>query len=629
MLQPRPRKLARRLPVGAELLPEGTHFRVWAPASKSVSVVLEPGPAKPRLEFPLVPELNGYFSGQIAEAQAGTRYKYKLGSGVFPDPASRFQPEGPHGPSEVVNPAKFQWSDERWTGCGDRGQVIYEMHIGTFTPEGTWAAAQEQLQELARLGITLLEVMPVSDFAGTFGWGYDGVNLYAPTRLYGQPDDFRLFVDSAHALGLGVILDVVYNHTGPEGNYLKEFSTDYFTDRYKNEWGEALNFDGPNCGPVREFFIANAGYWIDEYHLDGLRLDATQQIYDASEEHLLCELGCRAREAAGKRSVFLVAENEPQHATMVRRCSKGGHGLDALWNDDLHHSSMAALTGRSEAYYSDYRGTPQEFVSSLKHGPLYQGQWYAWQKQRRGLPAGDVEPHRHVCFLQNHDQVANSLRGLRIHQMAAPGSLRAITTLFLLGPGTPMLFQGQEFGASSPFLFFADHGPELARLVARGRKDFSMQFPAMAGLQDSEWFNEPSARATFERCKLDFSERQKHAELYRMHRDLLKLRREDPVFANPRPGGLDGAVLSGEAFVIRFFGEDHGDRLLLINLGLDLPLTPAPEPLLAPPYGKTWEILWSSEHPIYGGCGTPELQLDTNWKLLGHSALVLKSVEQT
>ena len=287
------------------------------------------------------------------------------------------------------------------------------MHIGTLTREGTWAAAIEQLPALADVGITVLEVMPVAEFPGRFGWGYDGVDLYAPTRLYGTPDDFRRVVDRAPGLGLGVILDVVYNHLGPDGCYLGEFAKAYFTDRYKNDWGKALNFDGADAGPSREFFIANAGYWIDEFHLDGLRLDATQQIFDKSSEHVLTAIGKKVREAAHGRATLVVAENESQEIQLVRAIDAKGHGLDMVWNDDYHHCAMTVVTGHNEAYYTDYLGTPQEFVSAVKWGFLYQGQRYKWQKKRRGTPTFDVQPGVFVNFLENHDQVANSARGLR------------------------------------------------------------------------------------------------------------------------------------------------------------------------------------------------------------------------
>jgi maltooligosyltrehalose trehalohydrolase len=619
----------RRLPVGAEVVPgEGVHFRVWAPASDSAAVEWST-PGKPAASAtrttPLEAEAGGYFSGFVPGALPGMNYKFRLAGGCFPDPASRFQPEGPHGPSQVIDAGEFQWTDKEWRGLNRRGQVIYELHIGTFTNAGTWQAAVEQLPELVRLGVTTLEVMPVADFVGSFGWGYDGVNLFAPTRLYGVPDDFRMFVDRAHGLGLGVILDVVYNHFGPDGNYLKQFSKDYFTDRYQNEWGEAINFDGENSGPVREFVLANAAYWIEEFHLDGLRLDATQQIYDGSEEHILAEVNRQVRRAARGRSTYITAENEPQQVRLLRPFDQGGFALDSMWNDDFHHSASVGSTGRREAYFSDYQGTPQELVATQKWGFLYQGQWYSWQKQRRGTPTMGIEPERFVNFLQNHDQIANSLRGLRLHQLTSPGRLRALTALLLLGPGTPMLFQGQEFGASAPFLFFADHQPELARLVRLGRGTFLKQFPSSGAPEAASYQCDPAARDTFLRCKLDWSEREQGAGLYQLHRDLLKLRREDPVFSQPRSGGLDGAVLGPEAFGLRFFGRPHGDRLLLVNLGLDLEPMAMPEPLLAPPENCAWTLEWSSESPVYGGCGTPELRLEGRGRIPGHAAMVLRS----
>jgi maltooligosyltrehalose trehalohydrolase len=612
----------RRLPVGAEVLSDGgVHFRVWAPRRQRVEAALE-GPTTRLVE--LQRESAGYFSGRADAAGDGTRYRFRLDGGdLYPDPASRFQPEGPHGPSQVIDPGRFRWGDASWRGVGLRGQVIYEMHIGTFTPEGTWAAATREVPELATAGITVLEVMPVADFPGRFGWGYDGVNLFAPTRLYGTPDDFRCFVDRAHAVGLGVILDVVYNHLGPDGNYLPQFATAYFTARYKNEWGEAINFDGPDSGPVREFFIANAGYWIDEYHLDGLRLDATQQIFDASPDNILAAVGRRVREAARGRAILLVAENEAQQAKLVRPPERGGYGLDAVWNDDFHHSAMVALTGHNEAYYTDYLGEPQEFISSVKWGYLYQGQRFQWHKKRRGTPALDLPPAHFVTFIQNHDQVANSGLGLRCHLLSSPGRYRAMTALLLLAPGTPMLFQGQEFAASSPFLFFADHNPELAALVRRGRAAFLSQFPSVALPESQARLADPAAPETFRRCKLDLSERQRHAPLYELHRDLLRLRREDPVFSAQRPRGVDGAVLGPQALVLRFFGDNGADRLLVVNFGRDLHLDPAPEPLLAPPEGRMWSLNWTSDDHRYGGGGTPPLDTEENWRIPGETAVVL------
>jgi maltooligosyltrehalose trehalohydrolase len=618
----------RRFPVGAEVTTGGVHFRVWAPIMKTVDVVFAGGDA-----VPLVAEEAGYFSGFAPNARAGSQYKYRLDGGeTCPDPASRFQPGGPHGWSEVVDCSTFSWTDRNWRGVALPHQVIYEMHIGTFTQKGTFSSALAELPHLVETGVTVLEVMPVSEFPGRFGWGYDGVQWFAPAHIYGSPDDFRSFIDRAHSLGLGVILDVVYNHLGPDGNYLAKFAPQYFCEK-TTDWGRAINFDGDDSGPVREFCIANACYWIEEFHLDGLRLDATQDIHDGSQDHILRAMAREARKRTAPRDLIFVAENEPQQVKLVKSPDEGGYGLDALWNDDFHHSAMVALTGRNEAYYSDYLGTPQEFISSMKYGYLYQGQRYKWQKKRRGTPGLDIPPPAFVTFIQNHDQIANSGYGKRCHQLTSPGKFRAITALTLLAPGTPMLFQGQEFGASSPFLFFADQNAELNQKIREGRAEFLAQFPSLATPEMQSRFADPGDPATFERSKLDHSERTSHREIYDLHRDLLKLRRAEPVFQAQERRGLDGAVLSSQAFVLRFFGDPGGgpgdDRLLLVNLGLDLHLNPAPEPLLAPPADSEWATLWSSENPKYGGIGMPSLDSPPrdsgeNWRIPGHAAVVLK-----
>jgi maltooligosyltrehalose trehalohydrolase len=616
--------MQRRYPIGAEVTREGATFRVWAPKRRRVSAVIEGGG-----EHPLRTEADGYFSGIVAEAAPGTRYRFRLDDDqtLYPDPGSRFQPDGPHGPSQIVDPAAYAWKDQGWIGASLKGQVVYEFHVGTFTPEGTWAAAEAKLPLLKDIGITLLEMMPVNDFPGRFGWGYDGVNLFAPTRLYGEPDDLRRFIDAAHGQGIGVILDVVYNHLGPAGNYLACFADAYFTDHYENEWGEAINFDGDDAAPVRDFFIANAAYWIDEFHFDGLRLDATQSMFDASQDHVIAAMSRAARQAAGNRSIVIIGENEPQHTKLVRLPERGGYGLDALWNDDFHHSAMVALTGRNEAYYEDHEGAPQEFIAAAKYGYLFQGQFYAHQGKRRGRPGFDVPPAAYVTFVQNHDQIANSASGLRLHELTSPGRLRAMTALLLLMPGTPMLFQGQEFAASAPFFYFADHKPDLATLVRKGRHEFVSQFPSIASDEMRERLADPGAAATFAACKLDWSGFEKHREIVALHRDLLRLRREDPVFSRQLRGGVDGAVLGPEAFALRFFGEDGDDRLLLVNFGRDLNRRSIPDPLVAPPEHRTWCLLWSSEHPDYGGGGTPVIEVKEGWRIPGHAAVALAATK--
>jgi len=648
----------RRYPIGAEVIgKDQTHFRVWAAKAREIDVVLENSGGAEPIFYPLTPEAGGYFSG-AANIGAGSRYRFRVSGGekFYPDPASRFQPEGPHGVSCVVDPRQFQWTDAHWPGpavAGLKGQIIYEMHIGTFTKEGTWRAAAEQLPELARIGITVVEMMPVADFPGKFGWGYDGVNLFAPSHLYGTPDDLRAFIDRAHSLGLAVILDVVYNHFGPDGNYLAVFSDDYLVRQKENEWGNPINFDGQNSGPVREFFITNARYWIEEFHFDGFRFDATHAIRDQSTEYIIGAVGRAAREAAGARSIVLIAENDLQEAKMVRplgfefrlqaaphdspplpdrvnaelQTSSSGDDLDGLWNDDFHHSAVVALTGRNEAYYRDYRGAPQEFISAAKYGFLYQGQARSWRKALRGTPTFRIAPEVFVCFIENHDQIANTGPGQRLRFQTSPERYRAMTALLLLGPWTPLLFQGQEFGVSSPFQFFADIGDTSVRdAIRRGRAEWLAPFLSLTEEEAWRTLPAPDDPALFGHCKLDLSEREKNRELYDLHIDLLKLRREDSRFRQQSSGGIDGAVLGPVSFVLRYFSENNDDRLLVVNFGDRQILYPASEPLLAPPPGCRWEILWTSESPRYAGASAALIATPEQWVLPAESTVALGPV---
>ena len=608
----------RRYPIGAEVVgKDETHFRVWAPKAREIDVVLENSGGAEPIRYPLTLEAGGYFFGDV-NVGAGSRYRFRVNGGenFYPDPASRFQPEGPHGVSCVVDPRQFPWADTNWPGVKLKGQIIYEMHIGTFTREGTWRAAVEQLPELARIGITVVEMMPVADFPGKFGWGYDGVNLFAPAHLYGTPDHLRTFIDRAHSLGLGVILDVVYNHFGPDGNYLAE-----------NEWGNAINFDGPNSGPVREFFITNSRYWIEEFHFDGFRFDATHAIRDQSTEYIIGAVGRAAREAAGARSIVLIAENDLQEAKMVQPRSEGGDDLDGMWNDDFHHSAVVALTDRNQAYFGDYRGAPQEFISAARYGFLYQGQARSWQKALRGTPTFRIPPEVFVCFMENHDQLANTGPGQRLRFQTSPGRYRAMTALLLLGPWTPLLFQGQEFGASSPFQFFADIGDTSVRdAIRRGRAEWLAPFLSLTEEEAWRTLPAPDDPAVFVRCKLDLSERERNRELYDLHIDLLKLRREDSRFRQQSSGGIDGAVLGSASFILRYFSENNDDRLLVVNFGDGQILHPASEPLLAPPSGYRWETLWTTESRHYGGTGAVAIASDEQWVLPAESTVALRPI---
>ncbi|MEO6951740.1 MAG: malto-oligosyltrehalose trehalohydrolase [Polyangia bacterium] len=607
-------------PLGAVIIANGVSFRVWAPSAKNVEVVFESGAS-----LLLEPLGDGNFVGIAKDGKPGDRYRYRLDErGLFPDPCSRSQPEGPHGPSEVVDPHAYAWQDASWRGVTMPGLVVYELHVGTFTTEGTFTSARDHLKALAELGVTLLEVMPVAEFSGRFNWGYDGVDLWAPFHGYGTPDDFRAFVDEAHRLGLGVILDVVYNHLGPDGNYLGAYSPDYVTDRYKNAWGESMNLDGPGSAHVREFFIENACAWIRDYHLDGLRLDAIQNIEDQSPRHLLGELSTRVRAEAAPRSIVLVAENELQQVRSIHTPESGGFGLDSMWNDDFHHSAKVALTGRREGYYLDYLGSAQELVSEVRLGFLFQGQHCAFQNKARGTLVRKEPASAFVHFLQNHDQVGNTLYGERIVHTGNPGRIRALTALLLLGPATPMLFQGQEYGATSPFHYFADHEPELSAAVHAGRRGAFMGFASYGTPEAQALVVDPSAEATFQASKLDRSHANPHHVA--LHKSLLALRRSDPTLSAQRRELVEGAVFGAHAFVLRWVDDAHGERLLVVNLGHELDLAIVAEPLLAPPFGGTWGVTWSSDDPCFGGPGAVHPCMGNGWRLPGESAVFLSPV---
>jgi len=601
----------------------GVHFRVWAPESRTVEIIAT-GAVNP-----LHAEANGYFSGLVPVVSAGLEYQLRLDGGRWegPDPASRFQPAGPLGPSVVIDPRGFAWTDDSWQGLTPRGQILYEMHVGTFTPEGTWQSAARELRKLAELGITAIELMPITEFPGTFGWSYDGSQLFAPSRLYGLPDDFRGFVDAAHALGIGVVMDVVYNHLGAVGErLLRSISDHYFSQQHETEWGAAFNYDGPHASEVRAFVLENVRYWIREFHIDGYRVDATQSIFDDSDRHILLDINRTAREAAGDRGILLIAENESQHSRLMRSAEEGGFEFDGAWNDDFHHSAMVRLTGRNEAYYTDYRGTADEFVACARWGYLYQGQRYSWQQNPRGTPALDLEAWRFVNYLQNHDQVANSATGERIDRLTSPGRLRAMTAVLLLSPQTPLIFQGQEFAASKPFYYFndceQDHGPE----VRAGRAKFLSQFRSLATPQMQATLPDPCDADNFHASSLDHQERLAHAHVWNLHRDLIRIRQHDEVISRQSSAEIEGATISDDAYVLRYLPPDGQTRLLVVNFGRAIARPFLAQPLVAPPAGARWEVLWSSEDPAYGGTGTPELNTSDGWRLPGEAVVLLHPV---
>lgn len=606
---------------GAMVDEKGTRFRLWAKGRASASVEIEGLGA-----VGLARSEDGFFETRVAGVGAGTRYKFRLDDGPpVPDLASRWQPEGNDGPSVVVG-SDFSWTDKSWKGPDAADQVIYEVHIGTFTPEGTWVAAREKLAGLKALGVTILQVMPVGTFKGAFGWGYDTTLPYAPFASYGTPDDMRAFVDAAHGLGIGVILDVVYNHVGL-GDHFRAYSEQFFTRRHESEWGASFNYDDYDNGAaaVRDFVIGNAIYWIEHFHLDGLRLDAVQAMTDESDEHIVAAITRAVRQAAAPRSSYIVVENQPQERCMIVPQDQGGLGVDAMYSDDFQHAVRVAATGHNDFYYRDYLGSPQELVSALKYGFLYQGQRSDMRDKAYGTYNLDTPAQHFVHFLENHDQVANSATGARLSRLMSPARLRAITALLLLGPQTPCLFQGQEFGSTRPFYYFFGIDGEDADNVAKGRLESVRNFPSVQDPVMEERMARPSDPKTFERSKLDWAEADRNQGMLALHRDLLALRRKDRSFSQTAERRIDGAVLGEHALALRYLTpEPEGHRLLLLNLGRDLPMSVVAEPLMAPPDASGWQLEWSSEHPDYGGAGRRPINPQGFWILPADCALVLK-----
>jgi maltooligosyltrehalose trehalohydrolase len=539
-------------------------FRVWAPERREVAVVFEGGGA-----HPLEKQADGTFAALVASARAGDRYRYRLDNdGAFPDPVSRFQPEGVHGPSEVIDPAAFAWTDGEWRGGTLDDLVLYELHVGTFTPDGTFAAAAERLPFLRDLGVTAVELLPVADFPGRRNWGYDGVSLFAPARCYGRPDDLRRFVDRAHALGLAVLQDVVYNHFGPDGAYQGTFSPHYFTDRHRTPWGQAINFDGPHAEMVREYFVENAAMWLAEYHMDGLRLDATHSINDESGRHFLAELTARARAAAPDRATLLIAEDHRNLARMIQPEDEAGYGLDAQWSDDFHHGLRRFMTGDRDGYFRDYSGRVQDLAVTIRDGWLFRGEYSDHFGEPRGTDPTGVALRQCVVFLQNHDQVGNRVLGQRLHHEIDPAAYRALVVLMLCAPETPLLWMGQEWAASTPFLYFTDHHDALGRAVREGRRREFKSFAAFADPAARERIPDPQADETFTRSRLDWSEveREPHASVLRLHRAAIALRQGDPLLRASGREGFTARARGEDALVLSRRDEREGAIAVLVQL---------------------------------------------------------------
>ncbi|HEX6371916.1 MAG TPA: malto-oligosyltrehalose trehalohydrolase [Longimicrobium sp.] len=595
---------AWRLPFGANVVEDGVRFRVWAPASRSVDVVVY-GPDAERVH-PLAAEDEGWFAATVPGIGAGARYRYRLDGGdAFPDPASRSQPDGVHEPSAVVEPS-FPWTDDGWKGVSADELVIYELHVGTATEAGTFDALIGRLDEIVALGATAVEPMPIAEFPGARNWGYDGVYLYAPESSYGGADAFRRFVDAAHARGLAVVLDVVYNHLGPEGNYLHAVTGgQFFTDRHCTPWGDAIDYARR---PVREFAIQNALHWAHEYHVDGLRMDATHAILDDSEIHLLQELGNRVRESLPADRRFVLFAEDERNERRVLLPPPEGCGLDGVWADDFHHQLRRHTAGDHEAYFGDYTGTAEDIVRTLRQGWFYQGQVSPNHGVARGTPADGLPPSGFVHCIQNHDQVGNRAFGDRLTESVPLPVYRAASALLLLSPYTPLLWMGQEWAATTPFQYFTDHPEELGRLVTEGRRREFGKFSAFADPAVRERIPDPQAVSTFQDSKVRWDEagRMPHAGVLALYRELLRLRRAHPALRRRDRESFAVAALGEHGIALRRAGVDG--RALLLVVSLQGALTAdlgAMEETRAP--ADRWELLLSTEEARFGGEAEGEL----------------------
>ena len=556
------------MPFGAHVLPDGrVRFRLWAPACETVSVEIE-GRATP---LPMERTDDGWHELETDAAGARSRYRYVLPDGLrVPDPASRFQPEDVHGASQVIDPAEYRWRNAAWRGRPWAEHVVYELHVGAYTPEGTFRGVQQKLDHIKGLGATAIEIMPIADFPGRRNWGYDGALLYAPDSVYGRPEDLKALVDAAHERGLSVLLDVVYNHYGPDGNYLGAYAPQFFTERHKTPWGAAVNYDGEESEIVREFVVHNALYWLEEFRLDGLRLDAVHAIIDDSDKHLLEELAERVRASFPERHVHLVLENEHNASHLLERRDSGPVWHTAQWNDDAHHVLHTAATNERTGYYEEYAGDTDKLGRALAEGFAFQGETMRYSGRARGEPSAALPPAAFVAFIQNHDQVGNRALGERIGALASAEALRAIAATYLLLPQVPMLFMGEEWNASSPFPFFCDFSGDLGEAVRKGRREEFAAFPEFQDPSSRNAIPDPRDEATFLSAKLDWSEltREPHAQWLAWYRRILEVRAKEivPLVAGIARGGR--YEILGELAVRVRWQLARGDLQLDANLSV-------------------------------------------------------------
>ncbi len=592
----RPNRGAHKLrSQGADVVENGVSYRTWC-EHHTVEALIVDSAGEVLRAVPLQPEGDGYFSGIDHAGRVGDLYRYRFNHDKdWPDPASRFQPFGVHGAATVIDPNIFDWTDNAFVRPRFDDLIIYELHVGTFTEAGTFRGAMEKLDHLVQLGVNAIELMPVADFPGARNWGYDGVLLYAPARVYGTPDDLRALVDAAHAHGLAVILDVVYNHLGPDGNYVGVYHHGYFNTAHKTPWGDAFDLE---CAPVRQFFAENAPYWMREFHIDGFRLDATHEIYDPSPRHLLAEITAEVHELGG----FVIAEDDRNDPQLLTPETAGGLGFDGAWADDFHHVIRVILTAEREAYYRNFRGTLAEIAQTLTHGWLYRGQETLISGEPRGGDPAPLHPRQFIYCISNHDQVGNRAFGERLSASVPPAAYRAASALLCLVPETPMLFMGQEWAASTPFLYFTDHSDELGRAVTRGRRHEFRHFAAFADSADRERIPDPQAEATFNASKLRWDEVRSNraAQVLQLYRELLELRRTHPAFRNrARDNWL---VTQADQIIAILFGKPGEYELaVLVDLVGGHTMPNLDDVRLAPGGGRDWRPIWSSNEVRFGG----------------------------
>lgn len=586
-------------PLGAVVSKSGVHYRVWCTSQESLTVEVTDFEGHTR-SLPMHRNWQSCHEAEDPQGRAGDRYSYRFADGrTYPDPASRGQETDVRGLSLVVDPKAYEWKDAHWLRPAFRDLVIYELHIGTFTQRGSYLAAIERLPYLQELGINAIEIMPLADFPGNRNWGYDGVLLYAPTRAYGHPDDLRALVDAAHGLGIAVIQDVVYNHLGPDGNCLGAFSAEYFNEQRQTPWGASLNWDGQGSEHVREYFLGNATYWMEEFHMDGVRLDATHWIIDTARQHLIAEIAERVHMRGG----YVIAEDERNEARLIETAERLGYQCDAVWADDYHHSVRVSQTGEKHAYLQDFSGTLEETVETLEHGWLFRGQIPTPSGHtRRGTEIAHVPPSRLIHCISNHDQTGNRAFGERLHAIIPPASYRAISMMLCFTPYTPMLFMGQEWACSSPFMFFTDHHEALGRLVTEGRRKEFVAFPEFNDPARLTEIPDPQAEDTFVRSKLNWLDLDQlgHQAVRSLYQECLKLRLQEAAFRPASREGWQAGILQPGVGYIRFEGIEH-EYLLLFHLWpgeepleMDLTQLPWSQP-------QAWEVLLSSNETRFGG----------------------------